>query len=128
MLTKLLLDSLLLRVLPAAILSVPVYWMMGWRASAPAFFTFAGVLCTFAGLAGSACLGLAAALRSPGQAVLCFNLLVLASTLFSGFLANKDMITPVLAWIIDISPVRWVHGCMGAWVHGCAATKGHLVL
>lgn len=52
MLTKLLLDSLLLRVLPTAAFSIPIYWLMGWRPTAAAFFTFTGVLCTFAGLAG----------------------------------------------------------------------------
>ena len=46
--TKLVLDGLLLRLLPAILYVVPFYWLMGLRASAAAFITFIFVYSSFA--------------------------------------------------------------------------------
>ncbi len=46
-LTKLLLDGLLLRALPAVLYTLIFYWVMGLRPSAAAFFTFLWVFVSF---------------------------------------------------------------------------------
>jgi ABC-type phosphate/phosphonate transport system permease subunit len=50
MATKLLVDALFLRIIPAAIFTVLFYWIMGLRSSAAAFFTFLWVFCCFCAL------------------------------------------------------------------------------
>ena len=47
--------------------------------------------------------------------------------LFSGFYANSNLITPVLAWIQWISPVRWAFsGFMSSLVSGLVFDCGNV--
>ncbi|KAG2449009.1 hypothetical protein HYH02_005763 [Chlamydomonas schloesseri] len=105
--SRLVLDGVLLRALPAWSFALPFYFLMGLRNQAAAFFTFMGAFTTMSCLSGATCIGLSFMLSSPGKAVLVMNLLLLACALFSGFLANKDSIVPWLRWLVYVSPIRY---------------------
>jgi len=68
--TKLVLDGLLLRALPALIFSLPFYFLMGLQGSATSFFTFLFVYITFNITLGALALGLAACFNSAGKTIL----------------------------------------------------------
>jgi hypothetical protein len=68
-LTKLVLDGVLLRALPAVLFAVPFYFLMGLSNAPGAFMTFALVFVAFNATVGALALALAAALDSPGKTV-----------------------------------------------------------
>ncbi|KAG2444711.1 hypothetical protein HXX76_001455 [Chlamydomonas incerta] len=105
--SRLVLDGVLLRAVPAWFFALPFYFLMGLRNQAAAFFTFMGAFTTMSCLSGAACIALSFMLSSPGKAVLVMNLLLLVCALFSGFLANKDSIVPWLRWLVYVSPIRY---------------------
>eukprot|EP00198_Chlamydomonas_reinhardtii_P000244 XP_001689579.1 predicted protein [Chlamydomonas reinhardtii] len=105
--SRLVLDGVLLRALPAWCFGLPFYFLMGLRDQAAAFFTFMGTFVTMSCLSGATCIGLSFMLSSPGKTVLVMNLLLLVCALFSGFLANKDSIVPWLRWLVYVSPIRF---------------------
>ena len=110
--SKLVLDGLLLRALPALLFALPFYFLMGLRAGAAHFFTFLFVFVAFNAAVGALALGLAAALGSPGKTVLVMNLVLLVGVLFAGFLANKESIPPVLRWLTWLSVFRYAWEAM----------------
>ena len=110
--SKLVLDGLLLRALPAVLFALPFYYLMGLRAGAAHFFTFLFVFVAFNAAVGALALGLAAALGSPGKTVLVMNLVLLVGVLFAGFLANKASIPPVLRWLTWLSVFRYAWEAM----------------
>lgn len=67
--TKLVLDGVLLRALPALLFAVPFYFLMGLNPAPGAFFTYALVFVAFNATVGALALALAAALDSPGKTV-----------------------------------------------------------
>jgi hypothetical protein len=104
--TKLVLDGVLLRALPALLFAVPFYFLMGLSPGAGPFCTFALVFIAFNATVGALALSLAAALDSPGKTVLAMNLVLLVGVLFAGFLANKESIPLPLRWITYLSVFR----------------------
>lgn len=72
-LTKLALDGVLLRALPAILFAVPFYFLMGLSPGAGPFLTFAFVFIAFNATVGALALSLAAALDSPGKTVRFLN-------------------------------------------------------
>lgn len=106
--TKLVLDGLLLRALPALLFTLPFYFLMGLSATALQFFVFLLVLIAFSATVGALALGFASALNSPGKTILVMNLVLLLGVLFGGFLANKGSIPVWLRWISWLSVFRWV--------------------
>jgi hypothetical protein len=114
--TKLVLDGVLLRALPALLFAVPFYFLMGLNSGAGPFMTFALVFVAFNATVGALSLSLAAALNSPGKTVLAMNLVLLVGVLFSGFLANKESIPLPLRWITWLSVFR----CGGGGGRGAA--------
>ncbi|GLC58231.1 hypothetical protein PLESTB_001335900 [Pleodorina starrii] len=107
MTSKLVLDAVLLRALPAWAYALPFYWLMGLRMQAAAFLTFLGAVTTMSCLSGATCIALSCLLSSPGRAVLVLNLLLLMCALFGGFLANKASIVVWLRWLAYLSPIRF---------------------
>lgn len=105
-LTKLVLDGVLLRALPALLFALPFYFLMGLSPGAGPFLTFALVFVAFNATVGALALSLAAALDSPGKTVLAMNLVLLVGVLFAGFLANKESIPKPLSWITYLSVFR----------------------
>lgn len=72
--TKLVLDGLLLRALPAVLFALPFYFLMGLNPAALQFFVFLLVLIGFSAAVGALALGFASALDSPGKTILVMNL------------------------------------------------------
>lgn len=67
--TKLVLDGVLLRALPALLFAVPFYYLMGLAPGGGPFAAFALVFIAFNATVGALALSLAAALDSPGKTV-----------------------------------------------------------
>ncbi|MEW5312284.1 MAG: hypothetical protein WDW38_003929 [Sanguina aurantia] len=107
MASKLVADGLMLRFLPALILAIPFYWMMGLRPDAAAFVTFLGVYSTFACVVGALCLTVSCFIVSAGHTILAINLLLLTASILSGFLANRQTMTWALRWIVYVSPIHY---------------------
>lgn len=110
--TKLVLDGVLLRALPALLFAVPFYFLMGLSPGGAPFMTFALIFITFNATVGALALALAAALDSPGKTVLAMNLVLLVGVLFAGFLANKESIPLPLRWITYLSVFRYAWEAM----------------
>ncbi|KAI8473210.1 MAG: hypothetical protein J3K34DRAFT_519217 [Monoraphidium minutum] len=110
--TKLVLDGVLLRALPAVLFAVPFYFLMGLAPGGGPFMTFALVFVAFNATVGALALALAAALDSPGKTVLAMNLVLLVGVLFAGFLANKESIPLPLRWITWLSVFRYAWEAM----------------
>lgn len=72
--TKLVLDGLLLRALPALLFALPFYFLMGLNPAPMQFFVFLFVLIAFSAAVGALALGFASALDSPGKTILVMNL------------------------------------------------------
>lgn len=72
--TKLVLDGLLLRALPAVLFGLPFYFLMGLSPEPRAVVTFLFVIVTFSAAVGAAALAAAAALDSPGKTILVMNM------------------------------------------------------
>ncbi len=73
-LTKLVLDGVLLRALPALLFVLPFYFLMGLQANAAAFFTFLFVVVAFNAAVGALALGFATLLSSAGKTILVMNM------------------------------------------------------
>ncbi|KNC53931.1 uncharacterized protein AMSG_12276 [Thecamonas trahens ATCC 50062] len=98
--TRTVVDALPLRVVPACVYAIVVYFMVGLRLeSAAQFFNFVVVLAgvALAGAAQTAAVSLWSS--SSGQASLIAVLLLLAQMLFGGFLINTDGMLPAIAWL-----------------------------
>ncbi|KAF8061171.1 ABCG2 [Scenedesmus sp. PABB004] len=105
--TKLVLDGLLLRALPALLFGLPFYFLMGLNPAPAQVVTALMVLVGFSGAVGGVALGCAAALDSPGKTILVMNLVLLLGVLFGGFLANKASIPAWLRWASWLSVFRY---------------------
>eukprot|EP00878_Enallax_costatus_P007470 GHUV01007823.1.p1 GENE.GHUV01007823.1~~GHUV01007823.1.p1 ORF type:complete len:559 (+),score=173.47 GHUV01007823.1:992-2668(+) len=105
--TKLVLDGLLLRALPALLFALPFYFLMGLNPAPMQFFVFLLVLIGFSAAVGALALGFASSLDSPGKTILVMNLVLLLGVLFGGFLANKGSIPVWLRWISYLSIFRY---------------------
>ncbi|KAG1675973.1 hypothetical protein FOA52_014217 [Chlamydomonas sp. UWO 241] len=114
MLSKLLVDGLLLRSLPSAMYTALFYWLLGLRATASAFCITLGVLAAFTSCVGALVMCLTNLLGSPGRTVIATSVLLLVFALFGGFLVNKSEIHWVLRWICYVSPTRWAWEALAA--------------
>jgi hypothetical protein len=107
--SKLVLDGLVLRTLPALLFTLPFYWLMGLQPSAACFFTFLLTFAAFNCTVGALALAASSLLSSAGKTILAMNVVLLLGVLFGGFLANKEVMPAALRWITYLSAFRWVH-------------------
>jgi ABC-type multidrug transport system ATPase subunit len=101
--SKALLDGLLLRVMPAVLYGVIVYWLVGMRPSAGNVAVFFLTLSLFNLAAGALSMVLTICSPSAGVAGLVTIVVLLISLLFGGFLANIDTIPVWLGWLRFLS-------------------------
>jgi ABC-type multidrug transport system ATPase subunit len=97
------LDGLLLRVLPAVLYSLIVYWSIGLRTSMSHSLVFFATLALFNLSAGSLSMVIATVSPTAGFASLATIVVLLIGLLFGGFLANADALPPWLAWMQYLS-------------------------
>ena len=93
------LDSLLLRVLPAVLFSFPFYFLMGLSTEPPRIAVWFAVLSTFSATAGALSLAVSIGCRTAGTANLVMTMVLLISLVFGGFLANLEDMPPWVSWI-----------------------------
>lgn len=96
---RLLFDIIPLRLLPAAILGIVVYWMVGLAPSAARFFKFLLILLEFCLSTTLYNFMLAACFSHAGVAILLSSLYNLFLMTYAGFFVNLNTIPPVLRWL-----------------------------
>ncbi|KAL1412857.1 hypothetical protein Q8F55_000606 [Vanrija albida] len=96
---RLLFDIIPLRLLPATILGVVVYWMVGLAPSAARFFKFLLILLEFCLSTTLYNFMLAACFSHAGLAILLSSLYNLFLMTYAGFFVNLETIPPVLRWL-----------------------------
>ena len=96
---KAVLDGLLLRVLPAVLYSVIMYWAIGLRNTPSHVCVFFATLALFNLAAGALSMVIATVSPTAGFASLATIVALLVGLLFGGFLANADALPPWLSWM-----------------------------
>lgn len=105
--SKILLDSVLLRVLPSVLLTVPLYLMMHLQRTVEKFVIFLFTVSVFNITVGM--LSMAITLLSPsgGTASLLINTVLLVGLLFAGHLVNIPSMPDAVQWIHHLSPFHY---------------------
>lgn len=104
LLSKLALDGMLLRVLPAILFWVPFYYMAGFRNGSAYSATYAFGLVAFNCTIGALSMAVTVGSATAGQASFIMNFSLLFSLAFTGFLVNVNSIPSALRWLHAVSP------------------------
>jgi ATP-binding cassette, subfamily G (WHITE), member 2 len=99
MAAKCLLDSILMRALPAVLFSTPLYWMASLQGSGERYALFVFVMIAFTIGTQFQAMLLIEWNRRAGNATVLFVLALIIQMLFAGFLVNTESIPGVLRWI-----------------------------
>ncbi|TMW61709.1 hypothetical protein Poli38472_010772 [Pythium oligandrum] len=94
--------------LESVLFSVIAYWMCGFVISAPAFFVFVLILFLNSLTYMAMHFLLVAAVPDLHVAEPCSMVIILISSLSSGFIMAKDQIPDYLIWLHYINPVAWI--------------------
>ncbi|GMH35874.1 hypothetical protein BSKO_03742 [Bryopsis sp. KO-2023] len=107
LLSKIILDTLLLRAIPAILLGIPFYMLMGLEQDTTKFFIFLFSACTFNMIVGAFAMVLTILIMNSGAAALVINIAILVSLLFANFPANSETIPVALKWINHLSVIGY---------------------
>lgn len=111
-LSKLFIDGLFLRALPATLYSIPFYFMVGFIYDAGRFFSFLFVLILFNLCIGALAMLVTTCSKTAGTSLFVMNTLLLLQLSLTGFLVEVDSITPVLRWIHWLSQFYYAFEAM----------------
>jgi len=103
-LSKLVDDVLLLRVLPSIVAACITYFAVGFRQDAAGFFGYVGIQILFSVTMTLLATALAAATRSFGVASLAYGFTVIYYFAFGGFVSSRDSLPSGLGWLLYTSP------------------------
>lgn len=103
LLSKAVLDALLLRFIPVCLYTAPFYPMMGLQSGAVNVGVFIMVLSTFAVTVGALSFALSVGCNTAGEASLAMNIVLLVSLLNSGFFVNVDAMPAWISWLHYLS-------------------------
>ena len=103
LISKLALDGMLLRVIPAVLYWIPFYYMAGFNTDSAYAATYAFVLIAFNCAVGALSMVVTIACNTAGQSSFIMNFILLFSLAFTGFLVNVNSIPAVLRWIHYLS-------------------------
>ncbi|CEH12676.1 Transporter, ABC superfamily (Breast cancer resistance protein) [Ceraceosorus bombacis] len=106
-------DLFFLRVIPAVILTIIIYWMVGLAHDAARFFEFMLITIVFACDAGITNAILGVLFRNLSTAILCASLLLIFQLGFAGFLLNVKTLPKVLRWLSWLCPIRYALEAVG---------------
>ncbi|GMH35544.1 hypothetical protein BSKO_03412 [Bryopsis sp. KO-2023] len=106
-LSKVLLDAILLRILPAVLLGTPVYLMMGMQQKLTNYVIFMFGVCTFNLVIGALSMAITILAPTPGIASLCINTYLLFGLLMMGHLVHLPSIPGVVRWMHYVSPFAY---------------------
>jgi len=111
-LSKLFIDGLFLRALPATLYAIPFYFMVGFIYDAARFFSFLFVLILFNLCIGALAMLVTTCSKTAGTSLFVMNTLLLFQLALTGFLVEVDSITPVLRWIHWLSQFYYAFEAM----------------
>lgn len=100
-------DALLLRVIPAILLSVIIYWMVGLKAEANYFFEFLLIAVLFHLCMALYNMLLAALIEDLSVSILFAGVFILFNIGFGGFLLNLNELSGVFRWLQWICPMKY---------------------
>lgn len=103
LISKIALDGLLLRVLPAILYWLPFYYMAGFQIGGYYAATYLFTLIAFNCAVGAMSMCVTIACNTAGQTSFIMNFILLFSLAFTGFLVNVNSIPAVLRWIHYLS-------------------------
>ncbi|XP_052450752.1 broad substrate specificity ATP-binding cassette transporter ABCG2-like [Carassius gibelio] len=106
-LSKVLSDILTLRTIPSIIFSCVVYWMIGLKATAEAFFIFLFSIVLVSYTATSMTLAISADQTVVGIATIVINMIFVFMMIFSGLLVNLPSVADWLNWLKYLSIPRY---------------------
>lgn len=112
LLSKLTLDGMMLRVIPAILFWIPFYYMAGLRSGAAYASTYLFTLVAFNCTIGALSMAVTVGSSTAGQASFFMNFTLLFSLAFAGFLVNIDSIPAALRWLHTISPFYYAFEAM----------------
>ena len=112
LLSKLALDGMLLRVIPAVVFWVPFYYMTGFRTGSAYAATYVFTMVSFNCCIGALSMAVTIGCNTAGQAAFVMNFTLLFMLVFTGFLVKISSVTPVLAWIHFLSPFFYAFEAM----------------
>ncbi|CAB9509231.1 Putative white-brown complex homolog protein 30 [Seminavis robusta] len=102
-LTKTVLDTFVLRIIPATVFVVIFYWLMGLKSEPEAFVVFWATVVLFNVCAGIMSICISIATPTVGQANLIASVWFLIMLLFGGFLVNVQTMDAWFAWLRYLS-------------------------
>ncbi|KAI8103371.1 hypothetical protein M9435_004710 [Picochlorum sp. BPE23] len=111
-LSKLFVDGLLLRALPATLYAIPFYFMVGFMTDAGRFFSFLFVLILFNLCIGALAMLVTLCSKTAGTSLFVMNTILLLQLSLTGFLVEVDSISPVLRWIHWLSQFYYAFEAM----------------
>ena len=103
LISKIALDGMLLRVIPAILYWVPFYYMSGFQYGSEYALSYLFTLIAFNCAVGAMSMCVTIGCNTAGQASFIMNFLLLFSLAFTGFLVNVNSIPAVLRWIHYLS-------------------------
>ena len=101
--SKLVLDGLILRFIPILLYSASFYPMMGLDSASASVALYLMTLGTFAVAVGALSLSMTFLSNTPGQASFIMNIILLVSLLNSGFFVNVDNMPDWISWLRYLS-------------------------
>ncbi|KAJ3155803.1 hypothetical protein HK101_001517 [Irineochytrium annulatum] len=105
--SRLLVDTVALRILPAIVLGTVVFVLVGFNGGLLGYLRFIGVIVLFAMQMGLLCVGVGVAVEEVGTGTLGASIGILFMMLFAGFLINKDDIPKPLSWMQYLSYFKY---------------------
>ena len=103
LISKIALDGMLLRVIPAILYWLPFYYMAGFQYGSDYAASYLFILIAFNCAVGAMSMCVTIGCNTAGQASFIMNFLLLFSLAFTGFLVNVNSIPAVLRWIHYLS-------------------------
>ncbi|KAH9824442.1 hypothetical protein DFH28DRAFT_1163115 [Melampsora americana] len=107
LLSRLFFDIIPLRVIPALVMGIIMYYMVGLDSSSDHVFKFLLVVLQLSIVQTLFNLFLAAVFRQQGLAILLASLTNLLQMAFAGFFVNLSSLIPLLRWIQYIAPFKF---------------------
>jgi ABC-type multidrug transport system ATPase subunit/ABC-type multidrug transport system permease subunit len=112
LLSKLALDGMLLRAIPAIVFWAPFYYMTGFRSGSAYAATCVFTMVAFNCCIGALSMAVTVGCNTAGQAAFVMNFTLLFMLVFTGFLVKISSVTPVLRWIHYLSPFFYAFEAM----------------
>lgn len=107
LLSKIILDAVVLRIMPSILLSVPLYFLMGLQRTVEKFVIFLFTVCTFNVTVGALAMTITLLSPTAGTASLLINTILLIGLLFAGHLVNVPSMHQAVRWIHYLSPFHY---------------------